>query len=80
MILDILKKVDVAIYASQNLRKSLFFKIIFIMKIKAIVLIILLIIALIKDLINKKLILFLNCLIFNNILILYNIKKINIII
>lgn len=75
IIFSILNRFDVAVYVSISLGKNLLSQIIFKLKIRAIIFMILSIIALIKNQIDKYLILFISYLIFDDVLVLDNIKK-----
>ena len=70
-----MKKVNVAVYASISLGKSLPFQTILIVKIGTIIFIVSLTVVLIKNQVNNLLILFLSHPVSDDILVLYNIKK-----
>ena len=75
VIFSILNRFDVAVYVGISLGKNLLCQIIFKLKIRAIIFMILSIIALIKNQIDEYLILFISYLIFDDVLVLDNIKK-----
>lgn len=70
-----LKRFDITVYVGKSLEKILLFWTIPRLKIGAILLVISLIVTLIKDEIDKSLVLFLNCCVFDDVLILHNAKK-----